>query len=497
MKHLIITSALIGSGLISFAQGNRADIQQNGHHNTHTVQQTGTGEKLMLVQGTASETSIMSNAEVRMDGTMNEVLIQQLGGPNNEATVATEGANGLINVRQDGSDQRTTVEQAAPFGTSGSDVISIVQEGNINDAEVFQGKDGASMRNETILTQQGQRNEAEILQGVEGEGRAEDNIASIAQIGSDNSSRIGQGYARSGGGGGGVFNPFGPSSLAKNNHGTVRQEGNRNRGNIFQGSFSGIAEANTATLSQTGNDNIANVSQGTFDKVSERNVVTVVQTEDANNAMIKQGSFNGTATNNTIALTQRASGFASVDQGGSNGTVERNEVMLTQFGDSRLSVNQGGNGSIAVENTVVIAQVGDAHQADVNQGGGIFGGTIRRSEVRLTQQGHTHEADVYQGIEGGLGEENVADLTQTGNRHRATIYQGAGSVRFEASDGVVVSARAIAENETRRSTTTITQHGNEHYAVTLQAGANHSLTLQQSGMGNVSQAAQGVTLPTP
>ena len=234
----------------------------------------------------------------------------------------------------------------------------------------------------------------------------------------------------------------------------------------FMSSSLAQSQDNEVFIEQLGGANQANVQQGDGG-FAEDNLAKVYQKGDGNTADISQSTFESTADHNTAALTQRG---------------DNNEAV----------VGQGVGRSAATDNTATLNQHGHDNGASVNQG--LFGSTATSNTATLTQQGNNNDAEIFQGFAGGTAEDNTATLTQRGDGNGANMYQGAGSIGIRNVDGTF-SQTFTNETSAIGSTATVSQHGDDHYAATIQAGTNDLIDIQQSGWGNYAVVAQGTAIP--
>ena len=226
---------------------------------------------------------------------------------------------------------------------------------------------------------------------------------------------------------------------------------------------------------------------------SQDNEVFIEQVGGANQANVQQGD-GGLALNNLAKVYQKGDGnIADISQSAFESTANHNAATLTQRGgNNEAVVGQGVGRSAATDNTATLNQHGHDNGAFVNQG--LFGSTATNNTATLTQQGDDNDAEIFQGFAGGTATNNTATLTQRGGGNGASMYQGAGSISVRNVDGTF-SETFTNETSAIGSTATVSQHGDDHYAATIQAGTNNVINIQQSGWGNYSVVAQGVALP--
>ena len=312
MKRMIITGLLAGGSVFAFAQGNQANIKQNGTDNSHTVQQIGTNEKLTLVQGTAAELSTQSEANVVMSGMNDEVFIRQLGAQH-LAGVDVGGESNAVDVRQGGFGQIARV-----------DII-----------------DGVSPTNNLVkINQLGEANSANVsIQG------GEQHDFRVKQSGSDNIASIRQYYSS--------FNTFRITQDGASNEAQIQQESGRDgdQVNIKQGgdlnrAYVALADAdaisptrdNQAKITQLGSRNDATIEQKTPNDV--------LYTPDAPSEIaLNEAIINQHGEDNTALLVQYGSeNFGKIQQSGS-----LNDATLTQAGVGDMAtIVQNGSGNVSM-----------------------------------------------------------------------------------------------------------------------------------------------------
>ena len=226
---------------------------------------------------------------------------------------------------------------------------------------------------------------------------------------------------------------------------------------------------------------------------SADNEVFIEQLGATNQANVQQGD-GGLALNNLAKVYQKGDGnIADISQSVFESTANHNTATLTQRGDNNEAVvGQGVGRSAATDNTATLNQHGHDNGTSVNQG--LFGSTATSNTATLTQQGNNNDAEIFQGFAGGTAVDNTATLTQWGDGNVANMYQGAGSIGIRNVDGTF-SQTFTNETSAIGSTATVSQHGDDHYAATIQAGTNDLIDIQQSGWGNYAVVAQGTAIP--
>ena len=298
MKHTIITGILVTSSLVGYSQGNQADIKQNGTGNAHTVEQTGTNEKLMLLQGTGANPSNQSEASVAMMGASDEVFIRQIGSQH-LANVGVAGESNTIRVDQAGFGQVANVEVTDNlYPTNNS--VKINQQGETNGTEVS-------------------------IQG------GENHDFQIKQVGSDNVASMRQYYSSS--------NTFSIDQNGSSNEAYIQQESGR--------------DGDQATIKQVGDLNTARIALADADGISPTrdNQATIRQAGNGNEAAIEQ------KTPNDILYTPDAPPEIALNEAVINQYGDNNTALLTQYGSENFGkIQQDG---MANEATLIQAGVGD------------------------------------------------------------------------------------------------------------------------------------------
>ena len=263
-------------------------------------------------------------------------------------------------------------------------------------------------------------------------------------------------------------------------------------------SFTGLAQSvdNEVFIKQLDGAQQANVQQGGDVGFAKDNLADVLQEKGSGNDVgIRQGTSSSTAEDNTATLTQTGDDNDARIRQGDGGTAEDNTATLNQTGDDNDAfIIQGSNFGTTEDNTATLTQTGDDNDAGILQGN--FGSTAEDNTATLTQTGDNNGAFISQGSNFGTAEDNTATLTQTGDDNDADIFQGSGTVvvRTSADDPILITFNPAATTAVR-SEATISQHGDDHYAVGIQAGTNDFIDIQQSGQGSFVRVAQGVALP--
>ena len=347
-------------------------------------------------------------------------------------SLAQSQGNEVFIQQLDGSNQ-ASVEQGAGPGQVINSLADIYQKGNSNEVAIFQGRNSL---------------------GSQGEGTVEDNTASVRQIGADNSFKIEQ---------------VSQGGLLQNNVAEVLQRGNGNQGYITQEVYyQDVSRNNTARLTQEGDDNEASISQG--DNGVLGSTATLIQKGNSNDGQIDQGSA-GSSDNTTATLVQ---------QGDNN----------------RANILHGGYASDGTNSTGTITQQGDGNDAEIRQG--VFG-YAESSTGTITQRGDGHKARVSQGessLAGGTYAENaIGTIAQQGESNEAAIFQGTDFVFVQNADGTSTDVYFDGAEAAIGSEAAIDQRGDNHYAVTLQAGTGDMIDVQQRGSSSYAIVGQGIAIP--
>lgn len=311
MKYVLITGLLVSSSLVGYSQANQADIKQNGTGNAHTVEQTGTNEKLTLIQGTGADHSDQSQATVTMSGMSDEVFIRQVGAQH-LATVGVAGESNTVKVDQAGFGQIANVE-VVENAFPNNNLVKINQQGETNDASVsIQGGE----QHDFQIKQTGSDNVASMRQYY-----SSSNTFRIDQDGYSNEARIQQESGRDG------------------DQASIKQTGDLNKARISLADADGISPTrdNQATIKQTGSGNNATIEQKTPNDILYTpdapaeialNEATIVQNGDDNTALLQQYG---------------SESFGKIQQSGS-----LNDATLTQAGvGDQATIVQNGTGNMS------------------------------------------------------------------------------------------------------------------------------------------------------
>jgi len=281
--------------------------------------------------------------------------------------------------------------------------------------------------------------------------QAGDNTSNVTQVG-DNDAFIFQGTSSFFGGG---------SGIASGNTATVEQSGDNRMPaggpiqgiDIYQGTDGGTAINSNAIVNQDGNDNYVTLFQGIFGGGNATDLEAIVtQVGNNNEGNIRQAQ-NTISYGDEATLTQNGSGnFSSIFQGFGGGSAsENNTATVTQTGNNNWtgSITQGGDlggtgfGSgpgIAANNTATVIQSGSG---DGTQDSGA--------------------ARIFQGANGGEAFSNTALIEQYGDYNLANLRQGEG-------DGVI----------SYNSTAQIFQYSDSNIAESTQSGDNNHATITQN-----------------
>ena len=280
-------------------------------------------------------------------------------------------------------------------GAHADNSAKLVQTGNDNDATV----DQTGLLNEATIRQNGTANSGSIFQGV----IAEENVASIVQIGS-NSASIYQGdetrfssasvYQQGTGNRAEVeqhwyTNELQISSIVDNNsisatqNGFARAEARQiGNGNSLVMTQDGIYHGNWTAVYQVGDENRASIEQG------DGSDIQLAQNGNLNTATISQYNLFGEVEFNQAGddnlLTVEQSGRSNAFRGSSTGN--GNSVELVQWFDgNQASVVQSGDDNIAAINQLAgynearINQVGMANQASITQNAELMNAVISQT----------------------------------------------------------------------------------------------------------------------
>jgi len=267
-----------------------------------------------------------------------------------------------------------------------------------------------------------QNNEAYIDQ------QDNNNTATVSQDGASNDAAVGQGLLEGWGftqGLGSVF-PYPqldePSAYAEDNEATITQVGTRNAAVLNQGvgndaNSSSSADNNTGTISQDGNRNVAAPGQGTYGGEAVDNVLDINQVGDENFAVASQAIQSAYAKDNNSDIDQYGDGnIANTYQGfGTNGDARSNFAKSYQDGDDNESYITQGGGPSGLGLTAAPSGYSANNQARIFQGDGGFAAD---NYAEISQLGTFHTARVEQ-----LGTNHQADVDQAGSTNDATITQ--------------------------------------------------------------------------
>jgi len=238
MKKLTtLLFVLVFASSMAFAQNNDADVDQTGDDHNATVSQDGSLHEAIVDQDSHF-------------GTGHTAEITQQTGDENFAYVDQNQANSEAYITQTGSYNESRSKQA------GYNVANILQEGNTNvlgqynnlSANAYQKNgfgNGVGDMSSLDLDQIGDLNEAGLWQ----EHHAE---ASIAQNGNENDAHVYQ----SGTAGLAVNSAF-VSQNGNLNEADVNQDGEGNSASVQQGHAAYTSSSNTADIDQMGNSNTA------------------------------------------------------------------------------------------------------------------------------------------------------------------------------------------------------------------------------------------------
>lgn len=286
----IFSLTLVFATGMAFSQGNDAEVNQLGTSNDVTMDQVGTNDAsvfqgkgfIFYPNGPSTGTAKNNTATINQDGDFTAFLGQGINGgiaTSSEATITQSGTGGFGDVFQGvlgtADDAEATLTQNASgntgfirqgqVGTSIGDEATLTQAGSENDlGSILQGfgSNSTSTNNTATVIQNGNQNwSGTVLQGARvaaagpgsGPGVAENNTATVIQNGNgDGTQDSGAARVHQGINGGSAFN----------NSGLIRQNGDFNQANIFQGSGTGIKASGTdASIYQYSDNNIATATQ--------------------------------------------------------------------------------------------------------------------------------------------------------------------------------------------------------------------------------------------
>lgn len=199
----IFALAFIFSAGIAFGQSNDANVDQAGQNNNATIEQVGQNNQATVGQGTHTTAFVVDPYGIAVD---------QTGPATSEGNEATTSQSGQDNVAVHSQGMSGP---AASRSYSFDNVGTIEQVGFRNFAETAQGTYGAyAENNELTIVQDGNRNDAFVHQGYRDSHVAENNVAEVFQDGNRN---------------------FGKTQQIGSNHfADVDQIGNRNTANVTQ-----------------------------------------------------------------------------------------------------------------------------------------------------------------------------------------------------------------------------------------------------------------------
>ncbi len=271
------------------------------------------------------------------------------------------------------------------------------------------------------------------------------------------------------------------------NKASVYQKGETNIAFVVQGEENGFAEENVANLSQIGQGNAAEINQGTEGGTSSRGLVVLSQNGRFNTGAINQGNDAAHSGSDEVTLVQTGeANEAVIDQGNRNGFSAANITSLTQTGRENVGEIRVGNSGTALGNKLVANQSGNRNSVRLYQG---YEGTSDAFEevTTISQQGDDNYVNLDQGTFGGGSIGNTATVTQVGDRNGADVLQGTGNL----------FGTTITDTEAEFSLSTISQHGEDNRALTIQASENSQIDVTQNGNSNVAHVAQGTAVALP
>jgi hypothetical protein len=478
---------------------------------------------IALAASAASAQTSTNQSEITQTGDDNKANVDNArpGNDNNKSTIVQIGNANSVTVLQVGDLNISSIREVGnsnqALHTQDIDLhtADTVQNGNLNRSAVRQRGE----LNRATVAQDGNRNLSQLSQGVEfnattdfngttffdptieGAGRAaDDNRATVRQIGNDLSSTIRQRAAA--GGRAADDNVAAITQRGQFNAATILQESRGNSASVFQfdgGSSSALgnsvsvtqrdsaattgnpesknvadvavsSRSNSATVVQNGRDNVVRLSAG----IGESNIAQVTQVGNAGQALVGQYGVRdaleiGQNSSNARGyiwqqITSRDSS-ATIQQGtGASGTAGFSgayfgESAPTGAATSALSASivQGNPGAEAAWNVAQILQDGTGLSATIEQRGS--GTAALPNIVRVAQQGGTAGGNSATAIQrAGVGPSSAADTAPTGQTGDEYFFAG--------------GARSAE-------------------IVILQSGSGNSATVEQRGRGQLARIEQG------
>jgi hypothetical protein len=361
MKYYIFILSILLSVSIVFAQSNVSTSTQIGNGNSATVDQAGSQHESIIYQDTwgTGHTAVVNQnsgaenfSDLLQDQRGAEAYVDQIGSSNtsglkqsgpNTANIYQQGDGNVL-----GSYTDFTGKAFQKNGTSFSDdsnVLDLDQLGNTNTAGTWQEHHA-----EATIMQNGNRNEAILYQS--GQATGDLNLATIKQNGDDNSSDIYQ---------------FGEGNSASALSGHANYVSNLNNVVMKQvcdantASFSLLwGDGNEADINQLGSSNYTEYSVGYGDD----NIATMKVTGDFNRTRFGiTAPWGSQSSDNELSITK--TGNYNYVSGSVVG--DQNDITLVQEGNSnRIGTSWYTNDGVNITgdlNTVNVSQLSDGNSS--------------------------------------------------------------------------------------------------------------------------------------
>lgn len=469
-------------------EGNTSDIDQingavgrAGDPRGVTVTQSGEDNISYVLQDGTGNTNNPSQVSVTQDGTGADSIVIQFQASNDRVDVRQTGDNTSF-VYQDGSgsgsDSRIEVDQ---FG--GDLNTSLVFQLNTSRSEV--GNPGGP---DNGVIQNGNRNSSEVYQGLDTGSDFNFLRAQVTQTGDDNTSFLSQSNSGAVGDNGGAF----PNLTTAQ----VEQNGNFNESSVVQTGARGGQSAGGLNVNvlQSGDDNLSRIEQANVTSVAaSASTIELTQNDDGNDSFIQQSSGSGfiRVTQNSNNTSGMVSG-TDVDNAISGGTdsVRANFSRVIQTGDGRTEAR--------------LVQVGFGNLSDIRQSDAGVPGTDA-STVQVFQDGTDQASFVEQdgtndrafvdqiGGAGNFsrvrqlagGDNNTASVIQDGNNGQSTVTQSGSGDTANLLQAVLSDGNVSG----------ITQSGSGNMADINQYSSFNGSFVNQSGTGGTITVNQGAAPP--
>lgn len=448
-RNFGFVSARIGSG-------NDLFIQQVGDDNSATITANGTGNV-----GFTEQTGDDHALAVDQTGDENLTFIIQ-GDGSNSATVVQVETGGTTGTNPGGSGAAASgggdiaaapgAFFAEPSGTF--DNVSIIAQGSdVLTPSGTQDPNFAGRKNVLSVTQNGSNLFSQIIQAANGGASADNNSATVFQMGGGSDSIIDQQSAgniarvRLSGGGVNVAASGGAAAQNRENQSSITQGNNV----LIGGSTAGTFTAGTPTADNNPNSN---------------NLADVALTGTQNSSTVDQNGIQN------FARVSMLNGGAGATASGASGL----------GGEAIAAARPDGNGT-------TINQTGLNNQVRVSSGGRVqdFGGSGNVS--RITQGGETSGTN--------FGRNHAAAIFQTGTLDTVTINQQNNNAFGSTVDTNGNQSGSVADiaQRTLNSTTTVTQRGTNFARISQGGGAsgNNTLTVDQTDAGDTPQTTTAVS----